>query len=112
MNYGPAAKRSQLTAVMFYKDTAGKMDVADPTAVVANTNLRLNERYVFSRESRVLEMVGPLFCDRFRSERPLLSFVDLKDILNRNVKDFCLMACEDDRCGLQRETDRSVSQDT
>ena len=30
LNYGPAAKQSQLTASMFYKDTAGKMDVADP----------------------------------------------------------------------------------
>ncbi len=31
LNYGPAAKDSQLTASMFYKDKAGKMDVADPT---------------------------------------------------------------------------------
>ena len=26
LNYGPAAKRSQLTATMFYKDTSTKMD--------------------------------------------------------------------------------------
>ena len=39
LNYGPAAKQSQLTAGMFYKDTAGKMDVADPTiAVATNAN--------------------------------------------------------------------------
>ena len=31
LNYGPAAKKYQLTAVLFYKDTAGKMDTADPT---------------------------------------------------------------------------------
>ena len=31
LDYGPAAKQSQLTAAMFYKDTAGKMDTADPT---------------------------------------------------------------------------------
>ena len=30
LNYGPAAKKSQLTAALFYKDTAGKMDTADP----------------------------------------------------------------------------------
>ena len=41
-------------------------------------------------------MAEPLFCDVFRSERLLLSFVDLKVILNRNVNDFCLMASEDD----------------
>ena len=61
LNYGPAAKRSQLTAAMFYKDTAGKMDVTDPTVAAANANLGLKERYVFSHESRILEMAGPLF---------------------------------------------------
>ena len=39
LNYSPAAKESQLTAAMFYKNTAGKMDVADKTiAVAANAN--------------------------------------------------------------------------
>ena len=31
LNYGPSAKDSQLTAALYYKDTAGKMDIADPT---------------------------------------------------------------------------------
>ena len=96
LNYDPAAKRSQLTAALFYKDTAGKMDVADPTVVVANANLGLKERYTFSHESGILEMTGPLFCDVFRSERLLLSFVNLKVILNRNINEFCLMASMDD----------------
>ena len=94
--YGPAAKRSQLTAVIFYKDTAVKMDVANPALEAANANLGLKERYTFSHESGILEMAGPLCCDVFRSERLLLSFVDLKVILNRNVNEFCLMASEDD----------------
>ena len=29
LNYGPAAKNSQLTTALYYKDTAGKMDAAD-----------------------------------------------------------------------------------
>ena len=37
-------------------------------------------------------MAGPIFCDVFRSERLLLSYVDLKVILNQNVNEFCLMA--------------------
>ena len=85
-----------MTAALFYKDTAGKMDVSNPTLAVANANLGLKERYVFSHESGILEMARPLFCDVFRSERLLLSFVDLKVILNRNVNKFCLMASEDD----------------
>ena len=92
LNYGPAAKESQLTAAMFYKDTAGKMDVTDPTLAAANANMGLKKRYAFNEESGVLEMAGPLFCDVFKSERLLLSFVDLKVILNRNVNAFCLMS--------------------
>ena len=95
LNYGPEAKRSQLTAAMFYKDMAGKINVAGPKVVVANANLGLKQRYVFSRESGILEMAGPLFCDVFRRKRLLLSFVDLQVILNRNVNDFCLIASED-----------------
>ena len=97
LNYGPAAKESQLTAAMFYKDTPGKMDVADPTiAVAANANHGLKKRYAFNQESGVIEMAGPLFCDVFKSERLLLSFVDLKVILNRNVNAFCIMSSVDD----------------
>ena len=98
LNYGPAVKESQLTAALFYKDTAGKMDTADPTLAAnnANTNQGLRTRYQFSRKSRAIEMAGPIFCDMFRSERLLLSYVDLKVILNRNVNEFCLMASEAD----------------
>ena len=98
LNYGPAAKQSQLTAAMFYKDTTGKMDTADPTlaAAHANTNQGLRKRCEFSHESGIIEMAGPIFCDVFRSERLLLSFVDLKIILNRNINEFCLMASEAD----------------
>ena len=41
LNYGPSAKESQLTAALFYKDTAGKMDVADRTLAAANANAGL-----------------------------------------------------------------------
>ena len=67
LNYGPAAKQSQLTAAMYYKDTAGIMDVTDPTLANVNANTGL-----------------------------LLSFVDMKAELNRHGTEFCLMASEDD----------------
>jgi hypothetical protein len=66
LNYGPSAKQSQLTASLFYKDTAGKMDVADPTLAAANANLGLKERYEFSKASGIIEMAGPIFCDVFQ----------------------------------------------
>ena len=98
LNYGPAAKRSQLTAAMFYKDTSTKMDTADPTLAGdhANVNLGLKKRYEFSKRSGIIEMAGPIFCDVFMSERLLLSYVDLKILMNRNVDEFCLMASEAD----------------
>ena len=96
LNYGPAAKESQLTAAMFYKDTAGKMDISDPTLAAANANMGLKKRYAFNQESGVIEMAELLFCEVFKSEHLLLSFVDLKVILNRNVKEFCIMSDVDD----------------
>ena len=92
LNYGPAAKESQLTAAMFYKDTAGKMDVADSTLAAANANMGLKKRYAFNQESGVIEMAGPLFCNVFKSKHLLLSFVHLKVILNRNLNAFCIMS--------------------
>ena len=94
LNYGPAAKKSQLTASLYYKDKAGKMDTRDPTLAddAANVNPGLNARYVFSKESGTIEMAGPLFCDVFMTERLLLSFVNLKIILNRNIDAFCVMS--------------------
>ena len=68
------------------------MDVADPTLAAANANMGLKKRYAFNQESGVIEMAGLLFCDVFKSERLLLSFVDLKVILNRNVNAFCIMS--------------------
>ena len=94
LNYGPAAKKSQLTASLYYKDKAGKMDTTDPT--LANddedVNPGLKARYVFSKESGTIEMAGPLFCDVFMTDRLLLSFVNLKIILNRNIDAFCVMS--------------------
>ncbi len=54
LNYGPAAKKSQLTTSLFYKDTAGKIDVADPTIAVAdNANEGLTEAYLKIRKVKV-----------------------------------------------------------
>jgi hypothetical protein len=96
LNYGPSAKDSQLTAALYYKDTAGKMDIADPTVAGGNGNAGLRARYVFSKTSGTVEMTRPIFSDIFMSEHLLLSYVDMKVILNRSSDEFCLMASEDD----------------
>ena len=60
LNYGPSAKDSQLTAALYYKDTAGKMDIADPTVAGGNGNAGLRARHVFSKTSGTVEMTGPI----------------------------------------------------
>ena len=96
LNYGPAAKKSQLTASLFYKDKATVMDTSNPTLADddADFNPGLSSRYAFSKKSNIVEMTGPIFSDVFMTERLLLSFVDIKIVLNRSGNEFCLMASE------------------
>ena len=94
LNYGPSAKQLQLTASLFYKDTAGKMDVTDPTFAGAGANHGLKARYEFRKTCGIVEMAGPIFCDVFFSERLLLSYVHLKVDTNRASNEFCLMSVE------------------
>jgi hypothetical protein len=72
------------------------MDIADPTVAGGNGNAGLRARYVFSKASGTVEMTGPIFSNIFMSERLLLSYIDLKVVLNRSSDKFCLMASEDD----------------
>ena len=51
---------------------------------------------VFSKTSGIVEMTGPIFSNIFMSERLLLSYVDLKVVLNQSSNEFCLMASEND----------------
>ncbi len=95
LNYGPAAKQSQLTASMFYKDTAGKMDVVNPTeANPLQANLGLNARYRFSNESQAIEMIGPLHSDIFFQNKYMLNGVDVRVKLIRSKDSFCLVSSE------------------
>ena len=59
LSYGPAAKRSQLTAALFYKDEAGKMDKPNPRANdAADKNSGLGTRADFSAESKEIDLIG------------------------------------------------------
>jgi hypothetical protein len=56
LSYGPAARRSQLTACLFYKDAAGKMDKA---------NSGLINRATFTAQSRESDLMGRIHTDIF-----------------------------------------------
>ncbi|XP_046844842.1 uncharacterized protein F54H12.2-like [Xenia sp. Carnegie-2017] len=86
---------AKLTAALFYKeDEASKMEVADPAN--ASPNKGLKTRSTFTARSAIVEMGGPIFCNVFFGERLLLSYDDLKVVLNRTSDEFALMASEDD----------------
>ena len=92
LNYGEEAKTSQLSMAMFYKDTAGKMNVVNPLAADDEANLGLKARYEFTKESRTVDMMGPIHSDIFFQDRLMLNGVNLRIKLNRAKNVFCLVS--------------------
>ena len=93
LSYGPAAKQSQLTSALFYKDEAGKMDKPNPRAAdKADKNSGLATRAEFSAESKEIDMIGRIHADIFFQERYMLNEVNLRVKLTRSKDVFCLMA--------------------
>lgn len=54
LNYEEEAKESQLSMAMFYKDTPGKMEVANSVAEDKDANIGLKARYEFTKEITLL----------------------------------------------------------
>ncbi|XP_071402891.1 uncharacterized protein F54H12.2-like [Centroberyx affinis] len=89
LNFSEDTLKSQFSAGLFYKDTAGAMD-----SVVINNgpNKGAVQRGRFSADSREFHLLGPLHADIFFCERLLLNSVDLRIKLTRGSDAFCLMA--------------------
>jgi hypothetical protein len=94
LSYGPPAKKSHLTASLFFKDEAGKMDVSDPKAAAADGNKGLAKRASFTSESAEVDMIGRIHSDIFFQERYMLNEVNTRIKLTRSKDAFCLMAAE------------------
>ena len=93
LSYGSSAKKSQLTAALFYKDEAGKMDKENPSAAdVADQNSGLVKRATFTTKSREVDMVGRIHGDLFFQQRYMLNEVTTRLKLTRSKDSFCLMA--------------------
>ena len=92
LRHGTDTKKSQLSAVLFYKDAAGKMDVANPRAAENDRNQALTTRAGFTRESREVDMITRLHCDIFFQERFMLNEVNTKICFIRNKDAFCLIS--------------------
>ena len=121
LHYDESAKKSQLSSCLYYKDTAGEMDssgalpsektIQNVTAVTSgqpNAAARLTKEAVkipvpgtgnqgFAKRCQFIingnqfVLSGPIFADIFMSDRLLLSFMNLKVVLNRSNPEFCMM---------------------
>jgi hypothetical protein len=90
LSYGPAAKESQLTSALFYKDMGVRMDEANPHA--DNNNDGLHKRAGFTGGSRTVDMIGRIHSDIFFQDRYMLNEVNTRIRLVRSKDAFCLMA--------------------
>ena len=94
-SHGPQAKNSQLTAALFYKDTAGKMDRSNLAR--ANKEVRnfgLQKRASFTDEGATVDLIGRIHSDVFYHDRVMLHEVNVKVRLVRNIDSFCLISGE------------------
>jgi hypothetical protein len=93
LSYSQSAKSSQLTACLFYKDEAGKMDKTSPHAVNdVDRNAGLYQRALFTDGSDTVDMIGRIHSDIFFQSRYMLNEVNVKICLSRSKDSFCLMA--------------------
>lgn len=86
-NYSKDALETLFSAGLFYKDTAGHMDVGDP----AGGNGGLAKRAAFTNASNVVELLAPVHSDIFFQEKLMLNGVDIKIRMTRGKDEFCLM---------------------
>ncbi|XP_041478872.1 uncharacterized protein F54H12.2-like [Lytechinus variegatus] len=92
LQYGSEAKESQLTSALFFKDTPGHMDQANPLEPGNEVNQGLKKRHTYIKGSNSFELIGPLHCDLFFQPKHLLNGVDLRVKMIRSKEEFCLMS--------------------
>lgn len=89
LSYGPAAKESQMTSMLWHKDSPGHMDSSE------DDNACLAARQHHVSRSRIVDMMGKLHTDLFFQDRYLLNGVNVKIRLVRSKDAFAPMAAAD-----------------
>ncbi len=86
LSYGPTAKESQMSTLLWHKDTAGHLDAT------TDVNEGLAARQKHTNQSKVVDMMGKLHTDLFFQDRYLLNGVNVKLRLVRSKDAFAIMA--------------------
>ena len=92
LSYTEEAAKSWLQASLYEKDTAGRMDAADPSAADDVVNHGLKKRSEHTKRSRLLTLRGKLHEDIFHQGRHLPAGVKMDLRFSRNSDDYCLMS--------------------
>jgi len=90
LSFGPAAMKSQLTASMYYKNTAGEMDCVDLQAVPV-VNVGLKKHHDHTATSTVFDMVGCIHCDLFFQDKCIPNDVSIRIRFVHQKYSFALM---------------------
>lgn len=91
LSYGPAAKHSQLTSALYYKDTSQSMEEGNPLDV-HGLNAGLKKRHSFIDQGRAVDLLGCIHSDLFFQDKYLPSDVGLRIRLVRSKDAFSLMS--------------------
>ena len=95
LNYSPIAKKSHLTAGLWYDDTAGLFE-AQPQARGELANRGALNRQHFTLNGKTFDMIRHLHCDIFNQDRMLINGVEIRVPLVRSKDAFCLMDASED----------------
>ena len=95
LSFGKDATTSWLQAGVYYKDSQGKMDTAEPSpGDVATTNEGLKKMTEFTVNRQLVHTKAKLHLDIFNQPKPLINNVRMVLRLTRNANTYVLMASE------------------
>lgn len=89
--YTKSAQETLLRAALFSKDTASFHDMV----TAASTNSGFNNRQSVSKESKVMDLIGPLHFDLSAQSKLLISGVNVRIKLEKNKSEFALLSAND-----------------
>ncbi|XP_055938100.1 uncharacterized protein F54H12.2-like [Argiope bruennichi] len=91
-----AVQESMLTSGLFYKDAASKHESVELANVGDNANSGYQTRYNICKDSKLIDMIGPLHFDLGNQSKCLINSVNLRIKLERNKDSFALMSATQD----------------
>ncbi|GFQ69837.1 uncharacterized protein F54H12.2 [Trichonephila clavata] len=91
-----AVQESMLTSGLFYKDSASKHESVELANASDNINPGYQTIYSICKESKLIDMIGPLHFDLGNQSKCLINSVNFRIKLEKNKDSFALMSATQD----------------